>query len=242
MIGDSFISQEELCDGAKLLGIELSKLQISQFLRYAELLEEWNAKINLTRVPAEEWVSRHFLDSIASSKACDFSKGGRLVDVGSGAGLPGIPLKIVFPSLKVTLLDSTKKRLDFIDVVISDLKLSQTETLHARAEEAGRNPKHREKYDFAIARAVARINILSEWMLPLVKTGGHVLMLKSEEIWDELDEGEKACKTLGGDDIEVIEVQIPESEVLRKIVSIKKKSKTPPAYPRAGGVINKKPL
>ena len=242
MNNEGIIDTEELRLGASEFGIELNEKQIAQFVRFAELLEEWNSKINLTRVPRSEIVSRHYIDSLSSVKAAAFSRGLRVVDVGTGAGFPGIPLKIAFPSIEVLLMDGTKKKLDFLKIVTEELELGGVTYLHSRAEDAGRDPKFRERFDVATSRAVARINVLAEYMLPLVRVGGVALMLKSDDLQEELVEGEKAIKTLGGSEAQVAEIEIPGTAIVRKIVRIAKTAAVSDRYPRVGGVILKRPL
>lgn len=240
--------ESALLQGAAALGLTLNRRQIEQFSRYATLLEEWNARLNLTRIPPEQVVPLHFLDSLAVVEAFrpsgvqGFGSLSTLIDIGTGAGFPGLPLKIAFPALAVTLLDSTRKRLNFLDVVIQELELTDVRTLHARAEEAGRAAPHREAYDCAVARAVARLNILVEWLLPFVRVGGRALALKSADVEAEVAEAEPGVKRLGGVVEQVVPVRLPGVDIERRIVVLRKIRRTPPRYPRAGGEIKAHPL
>jgi len=234
--------ENQLVEGAAGLGLTLTDRQIEQFVRYAALLEEWNARMNLTRIPPDQVVPLHFLDSLALCRAVDLRAGGRLIDVGTGAGFPGVPLKIAFPALSLTLLDSTRKRLVFLDTVLRQLDLPGAITLHARAEEAGRAAPHREAYDYAAARAVARLNVLAEWLLPLIRVGGAALALKSADVQKEIAEAEGAVTRLGGVVEKIVSVVLPGVGIERKIVVLRKTRRTPPRYPRAGGEIRAKPL
>ena len=212
-----------LVDGAGELRIPLSREQVDQFAAFGELLEEWNRRLNLTRVPPEEYVTLHFLDSLAAAKAAPLAESARLIDVGTGAGLPGVPLKITFPHLDVTLLDSTRKRLVFLDAVIDSLKLSGIRTLHARAEEAARLPAHRERYEVAIARAVARMPVLAGWLIPFVRPGGAAVALKSEGVESEVAESAEIVRRLAADAPVSIPLTLPGTDIQRRIVIIRKK-------------------
>jgi 16S rRNA (guanine527-N7)-methyltransferase len=206
------------------------------------MLEEWNRVMNLTRVPPDEIVPLHFLDSLTVATMVDLSGSLRLIDVGTGAGFPGLALKIAFPSLDATLLDSTRKRLDFLDAVIADLSLTGVRTAHARAEAAGRDPKYRERFDLATARAVSRLNTLSELLLPLVRVGGQAVAMKSAAVDEEAAEAANAVKMLGGSAPRVVAVTLPGTEIERKLVVIDKPRPSPARYPRDGAQIKSKPL
>lgn len=220
----------------------LSDRQLAQFARYAEMLEEWNRVLNLTRVPPDEIVPLHFLDSLTVAKAVDLIRPLRLIDVGTGAGFPGLALKIAFPSLDVTLLDSTRKRLSFLDAVIADLGLTGVRTAHGRAEAAGRNPAYRERFDIATARAVSRLNALAEFLVPLVRLGGHIVAMKSAAVDEEVAESANAVKILGGSAPRSVAVTLPETDIERKLVIIDKVRPTPSRYPRDATQIKAKPL
>lgn len=222
-------------------GLELSSKQLEQFNKYYEMLIETNKVMNLTAITEPEEVAvKHMVDSLL---AFDTSfKNKTLADVGTGAGFPGIPLKIYCPSLKVTLIDSLGKRLKFLENVISELGLTDVTCEHARAEDAGKNKKFREKYDIVTARAVARLSVLSEYCLPLVKPGGMFIALKGSKYAEEISEGEQALKILGGKLISSDEVKLPGLDDGRAIVKIKKIKPTPAAYPRKAGTPDKQPL
>ncbi len=234
--------QNSLHSGALNLGISLTVRQIGQLVRYAEMLEEWNRVMNLTRVPSDEFVPLHFLDSLSVARAVDLTAPSRLIDVGTGAGFPGLVLKIAFPHLDVTLLDSTCKRLRFLDAVIEDLALTGARTAHGRAEEIGRDPAHRERYDFVTARAVSRLNLLAEYLIPLSRLGGTVVAMKSAGADEEIAEAEHAIQLLGGTTEQIRTLMLPESDIERKLVVIRKTGTTPREYPRDSSQIKARPL
>ncbi|WCN37871.1 16S rRNA (guanine(527)-N(7))-methyltransferase RsmG [Aneurinibacillus uraniidurans] len=224
-------------------GISLSEEQLSQFHRYYELLVEWNEKMNLTGITEQGQVyEKHFYDSITPAFYHDFSAIQTVIDVGSGAGFPGVPLKICFPHLKLTILDSLNKRLVFLQEVTKELGLQNVSFLHSRAEDAGRDVKYREAFDMATARAVARMNVLSELCMPFVKQGGVFLVMKGQNVEEELAEGKKAIKVLGGKTEKVETFQLPEEQSERNVISIRKQQKTPGTYPRKAGTPAKKPI
>ncbi|ERI04867.1 16S rRNA (guanine(527)-N(7))-methyltransferase RsmG [Aneurinibacillus aneurinilyticus] len=224
-------------------GIALSEEQMAQFEKYYELLVEWNEKMNLTGITEKSQVyEKHFYDSITPAFYYDFTSVGSVIDVGSGAGFPGIPLKICFPSLKLTILDSLNKRLVFLQEVTRQLRLENVEFVHSRAEDAGRDKKYREQFDMATARAVARMNVLTELCIPFVKTGGIFLVMKGANVEEELNEGKKAIKALGGKTEKVETFELPEEKSERNIIIIRKQERTPAAYPRKAGTPAKKPL
>jgi 16S rRNA (guanine527-N7)-methyltransferase len=224
-------------------GIVLSEEQLAQFEKYYELLVEWNEKMNLTGITEKPQVyEKHFYDSITPAFYYDFSGVKSMIDVGSGAGFPGIPLKICFPSLKLTILDSLNKRLVFLQEVAKQLNLRDITFVHSRAEDAGKDKKLREQFDLATARAVARMNVLSELCIPFVKLGGAFLVMKGANVEEELNEGKKAIKTLGGKTEKVETLTLPEEQSERNIVIIRKQQKTPAAYPRKAGTPTKKPI
>lgn len=221
--------------------IELTNTQQEQFENYKNLLLEWNEKINLTAITDEDdIILKHFVDSMTIIKY--IKNNSSIVDVGTGAGFPGIPVKIANPSLNVTLVDSLNKRLLFLEDVINKLTLNQIKTVHSRAEEFGQNKLYREKFDVATSRAVANLSVLVEYLLPLVKVGGKCICMKGSEIEEELKNSEDAIKLLGGEIERVEEFTLPESDIKRNIVIIKKIRQTPNRYPRKPGVPSKNPL
>ncbi len=219
--------RDRLAAGALQLGIPLTPHQLDQFARYAELLDEWNARMNLTRVPREEYVPLHFLDSLAAWTVRPVRAGDRCLDVGTGAGLPGIPIKIAAPEAPMTLLDSTRKRLTFLEAVIAELQLADVRTVHGRAEDAARLPEHRERYDLVYARAVARLDTLASWLLPFVRVGGTAIALKSRDVDQEVRESRGAIRGLGGGDAVIHTLRIPGTDILRAIVVIPKLRSSP---------------
>ncbi len=210
-----------------------------RFSRYESLLLEWNEKMNLTAITEhEEVLKKHFVDSVAIQSL--IPEGARLADVGTGAGFPGIPLKIVRDDIEVVLMDALKKRISFLDAVISDTSLSGITTLHTRAEDAGRAAAHREKYDVAVARAVANLAVLCEYCLPLLKCGGIFLAMKGRDGRAEAEEAKNVIKILGGELLEIRDVFWGEME--HTVVVIQKKRQTPSKYPRKAGTPQKSPL
>ena len=239
----------KLTDGCKKLGLELDELKTEKLYRYYELVVEKNKLMNLTAITEEdEFISKHFVDSLSIIKAPDLkdelaqAKGIKLIDVGTGAGFPGMVLKIVFPSLKITLFDSLKKRLNFLDEVIAELELKDIETLHGRAEDYGNNKLYREKYDICVSRAVANMSSLSEYCLPFVKPDGLFVAYKSGESHSEIREASKAIKILGGNTEDIQDFMLPDSDIERSIVSVRKIKKTPAQYPRKAGTPAKEPI
>ncbi len=228
---------------AEELGISLTDEQIRQFLRYYELLIEWNEKINLTAITEyQDVMKKHFIDSISLVKACDLNQEIRLIDVGTGAGFPGLALKIAFPNLEVTLLDSLNKRILFLEAVVRELGLSKVETVHGRAEDLARQKPFRETFDLCVSRAVANLSTLSEYCLPFVKTGGQFISYKSEKISEEIENAEKAIRILGGRVERQVEFCLPASDIYRNLSVIKKVKETDMRYPRKAGVPGRTPL
>ena len=220
---------------------ELIEEMQQQFEDYMKLLLEWNEKINLTAITEEdEIILKHFVDSLTISKY--IKEGNSIVDVGTGAGFPGIPLKIARKDLKVTLVDSLNKRILFLNDVIENLGLGDIETLHFRAEEFGQNKKYRESFDIATSRAVANLSTLVEYLLPLVKVGGICVCMKGSEIKEELENSKKAIEILGGEVEQEEEFYLPGTDIKRSIVIVKKISSTPKKYPRKPGTPAKEPI
>ena len=221
--------------------IVLSDIQKKQYEKYFELVVEWNQKINLTAITEkEEFYTKHFYDSISLSFYGDYSKVSNICDVGSGAGFPSIPLKILYPHLEVTIVDSLNKRIKFLNLLQEELGLTNCNFIHARAEEVGQDKNFRESFEIVTARAVARLNVLVELCLPLVKKGGYFLSLKAQKAEEETDEAITAIKLLGGKLEQDIEFDIEGEE--RHILEIRKAKETPNKYPRKAGIPNKKPL
>lgn len=234
---------EVLLEGAKVYGVELSSYKIEQFLRYKDILKEWNSKINLTTITDDyEIIVKHFLDSIALVKCGLLKDGLSLIDVGTGAGFPGIPIKILFPGIKVVLLDSLNKRINFLNEVIHELQLEQIYAVHGRAEDMARDKDYREKFDISTARAVANMTVLSEYCIPFVSEGGYFLAMKGPSVDEELKEGKNAIGTLGGRVKEVVEVELYGEEMNHRVVVIEKVLKTNEKYPRKTVQIQKKPI
>lgn len=234
---------EKFKNGLQQLHIALSEKQMEQFVQYYELLVEKNKVMNLTAITEfDEVVEKHFLDSVSLTKQMDLHQPLKVLDLGTGAGFPGIPLKIVFPELEITLMDSLNKRVLFLQDVISSLQLENIEAVHGRAEEAAKNKKYRESFDLCVSRAVANISTLSEYCLPFVKIGGSFISYKSSTIEDELEDGKKGIAILGGKVKDVYKFTLPDSELQRSFVIIEKEKKTPKAYPRKAGTPSKEPL
>lgn len=233
--------KEKMIINVDKLGINLSEIQLKQFYNYMNLLIEWNKKINLTAITEpDEIILKHFVDSLTISRY--ISDGTKVVDVGTGAGFPGIPLKIVRQDVDITLLDSLQKRINFLDEVINELNLEKITTVHSRVEDFGKNKKYREEFDIATSRAVANLSTLSEYLLPLVKVGGKVISMKGSLIQEELENSKNAIKILGGKIEKVDEFDLPNSDISRNIVLIDKIKTTPNRYPRKAGEPSKKPL
>ena len=223
------------------MNISLLKEQYEQFYAYMELLIEWNEKMNLTAITEpKEIILKHFVDSLTIAKYIE--EGKSIIDMGTGAGFPGIPLKIYRKDVKVVLADSLNKRIKFLDEVIDKLKLENVETIHCRAEELGKNKQYREKFDYATSRAVANLSTLSEYLMPFVKLNGKCIFMKTIEVEEELEKAKKAIKTLGGKIEKVDKFEIPESDLGRSIIIVKKEKITPSKFPRKPGTPAKEPL
>ena len=230
-------------DAQTLFNIHLTAPQVVALLTYEKELLEWNQKFNLTAIRDTDSIrTKHFLDSFSCVLAWKASPPGHLIDIGTGAGFPGIPLKILYPNLKLTLVESVGKKAMFCQHVVRVLGLDQVDVIQARAEDLGQDPQHRETYDWAVARAVANLNVLSEYLIPLVKVGGNVLAQKGESGPAEAQSAEKTMKLLGGKLKQLIPVHLPGVADDRYLVVMEKVAATPPRYPRKPGIPMKMPL
>ncbi|MFD1040313.1 16S rRNA (guanine(527)-N(7))-methyltransferase RsmG [Virgibacillus byunsanensis] len=237
------MNQEQFISELKDKGIELNEKQIDQFAIYFNTLVEWNEKINLTAITSEEDVYlKHFYDCISAAFYYDFSEELTICDVGAGAGFPSIPLKICYPDLRVTIVDSLQKRIGFLNHLASKLDLQGVAFYHDRAENFGNNHDFRESYDVVTARAVARMSVLSELCLPLVKKNGVFIAMKGSQTDEELQDAKPAIEILGGELRTVHTFSLPEENSERTIVQIDKRRKTPRKYPRKAGTPNKSPI
>lgn len=223
------------------LGITLSEQQKTQFLQYYELLVEWNSFMNLTAITEfDQVITKHFLDSLSLVKVCDVAQAGRILDVGTGAGFPGMPLAILCPQTEFVLLDALRKRIDFLNEVIAELGLTNVTAVHARAEDYARD--NRGTFDLAVSRAVADLRVLSELALPMVKVGGAFLAMKAEDCTEEVETAANARTVFGAPDAEVLHYTVPFDEVSRAIVRLQKTQETPEKYPRRFKKIQTSPL
>ncbi len=230
-------------DGLKELNIQLSEQQMQQFICYYEMLVEWNKVMNLTGITEwDEVVLRHFLDSLSIAKVCDMEKIETVIDVGTGAGFPGIPLLIAFPHLKITLLDSLKKRIGFLDAVIEKTGLEGAKTIHGRAEDFAKQADYRENYQLCVSRAVADLRTLSEYCLPFVDKSGKLISYKSGKIEEEMEYSKKAISILGGKLTACEKFMLANTDIERSFIIIEKTKNTPKKYPRKAGLPSKEPL
>ncbi len=236
---DSF--KEKMSSYGSKIGIVFNDEQLNMFYEYMNLLLEWNEKINLTAITEpEEVILKHFIDSLTINKYIYENKS--IADVGTGAGFPGIPLKIYRKDLKVILVDSLNKRINFLNEVISKLKLDNIETVHSRIEDFGKDKKYREKFDYVTARAVANLSVLSEYLIPIAKVNGNCICMKGSNVQDELISGKNAISILGGNIKFVDKFVLPNSDIERNVIVIDKVKNTPSKYPRKAGVPAKEPL
>ena len=224
-------------------GIKLTDIQIGQFLTYYEMLTEWNQVMNLTAITEyKDVMKKHFVDSPSLVKAISLERKQSLVDVGTGAGFPGLALKIAFPGLQVTLLDSLRKRIDFLGAVVQKLHLQEVELIHGRAEDVARMEGKREHSDICVSRAVANLSTLSEYCIPFVKVGGVFVSYKSEKLSEELKNARHAISIFGSELERQVEFTLPDSDIYRNLVVIRKKKHTPGKYPRQAGQPQKNPI
>lgn len=232
---------ELLINQCKNLNIYITESQLEQFYLYMKILQKWNENINLTAILEDgDILQKHFIDSLTILPYINNED--NIIDVGTGAGFPGIPIKIVKEDIKVTLLDSLNKRVKFLQEVIDNLALSNIDTIHNRAEDAGRNLDLREKFDIAVSRAVAPLNVLVEYLIPLVKKGGQCICMKGNNIEEELANSKKAIHILGGKLEKIDELYLPQSDIKRNIIIIRKIEDTSSKYPRKAGVPSKNPI
>ncbi len=232
---------KELIEKAKKVNIEIDDKKEEQFYNYMKLLLEWNEKINLTAITEQnDIILKHFIDSITINKYIEQSNS--IIDIGTGAGFPGIPLKIMNQNKKITLVDSLNKRINFLNEVCKEISLENIQCIHARAEELASDLEYRENYETVVSRAVARLNVLIEYMLPFVKKGGLCICMKGPNIDRELEEAKNAIKVLGGKIKSVESFFLPDSDIERNVIIIEKVAETPKKYPRKAGLPSKQPI
>ena len=234
------MDREILEKGFADLSFNIDEEKIKKFEEYSKILVEWNEKMNLTAVTDPEGIAvKHFLDSIAPLNEIGFKENSKVIDVGTGAGFPGIPIKIMREDLNFTFMDSLQKRINFLNEVSTKISLKDSEFIHARAEEAGKEKKFREKFDYAVSRAVANMKVLCEYCLPFVKVGGVFVAFKQFEVDEEIEEAKAMIGNLGGKISDIKKVNIPQSDIVRKIVLVEKINETPPQFPRRFNKIKK---
>ena len=232
----------ELQASAEQAGIRFNEEQLQQFDRFYNLVIEWNKKINLTAITEpRDFAIKHIIDSVLVWNDDKFSGVENIIDVGTGAGFPGIPLKIYQPKLKITLLDSLAKRVKFLTTIVDEFGFKDITIIHSRAEDAAHDPKLRENFDVAVSRAVAKLNILAEYCMPFVKNDGYFAALKGSNLKEEIVDARGAIKTLGGQEIECINIELPNGDT-RNLIYIKKITSSPKKFPRKAGTPEKKPL
>lgn len=238
---DKILFCEKVKSEAIKINIELNDKQLENFYDYMNLLIEWNEKINLTAITEpNEIITKHFIDSLTAAKYIEDNK--YIVDVGTGAGFPGIPLAIYNDSFSITLVDSLNKRINFLNEVINQLEIKNVTSIHSRAEEFGKNKQYRENFDIAISRAVARLNVLVEYLLPTIKVGGRCICMKGPDAQEEIKEANQAIKILGGEIEKIEEFNLPDNDIKRTIIVINKIKNTPIKYPRKPGTPAKDPI
>ena len=236
-------NEQMLSQGANELNIELTPDIAQAMLKYMDFMLEWNEKVNLTTITQpEEVIIKHFLDSLTLIATVEIGSNSKIIDVGTGAGFPAIPLKLVRPDIKLTMLDSLGKRVNFLKEACAHVGIKGAECLHGRAEDLAQNPDYREKFDIATARAVAGLNVLCEYCLPFVKVGGHFLAMKGPDVMEELKAAEKAISVLGGKINAVKSFKLPFSDITHSIVVIEKIKKCSTSFPRKAGKPSKEPI
>ncbi len=234
---------KEFENGLHMLGISLCEAQMEQFLLYYEMLTEWNQRMNLTAITGfADVTEKHFLDSLCLVKAVPELRDQRIMDVGTGAGFPGIPLKIAFPGLDVVMIDSVGKKLHFVDELIKKLGLSNAKTVHGRAEDLGREAEYRQQFDLCVSRAVSNLSVLAEYCLPFVKTGGRFVAYKSADVKEECEQAAKAVTLFGGEMALPLVYSLPGREEARSLICIQKNKGTPREYPRKAGIPARDPV
>lgn len=227
----------------KRTGLELTEEKYNKFMKYKDLLQEWNKVMNLTAITEdEEIVKKHFIDSIKVFEAEYMHKAKNVIDVGTGAGFPGIPIAIMNKNIEVVLLDSLQKRVNFLDEVIKQLNLKNIKTVHGRAEDFGVNKEYREKFDIVVSRAVANMSVLNEFCLPFAKIGGYLIALKGPVVNEEISQAKKSISVLGGRLDKIINVEFENEDFKHNLVVIKKQKTTPKKYPRKAGKVSKNPI
>ncbi len=225
------------------IGLSFDDKKYEQFIKYKDLLKEWNEKVNLTAIKDDEGIiKKHFIDSMKIFKFQPLKNAKKVIDIGTGGGFPGIPMKIIKPDIDIVLLDSLKKRINVLEDILYKIDIKDVTAMHGRAEEFGVDPQHRQQYDAVVSRAVANLAVLSEFCIPYVKVGGYFLAMKGPAAEEEIKAAKNAISTLGGKLEEVIEVEIEDSDLNHNLVVIKKVKNTPKQYPRKAGSITKKPL
>ena len=232
---------DKMLEKSALIDIQFTVEQLEKFYKYMQMLIECNEKMNLTAITdPDDIILKHFIDSLTILK--EIPRGAKVVDVGTGAGFPGIPISIMNETIKITLVDSLNKRLIFLQEVIKELKLQNVEIIHARAEEFGQDKKYRESFEVATSRAVANLSTLSEYLIPLVKVNGKCICMKGPDANEEINQAEKAIEVLGGKIKSVKEFVLPKSDIKRRIIIIDKINSTPKKYPRKPGTPSKEPI
>lgn len=232
-----------MSQACKDVGLPFNEDTYNKFNQYKDMIKDWNEKINLTAIVDDEQIfKKHFIDCIKIFKFSPLKEAKNIIDIGTGAGFPGIPIKIMKQELDLILLDSLNKRVNFLNEVVSKIKLNNVETIHGRAEDFSRQPKYREQVDIAVSRAVANLAVLSELCIPYVKVGGYFVAMKGPSVDDEIKDGKRAISILGGKIDDVIKINIEDSDLDHNLVIIEKIKETPKAYPRKAGTASKKPL
>lgn len=232
-----------MSQACKDIGLPFNEDTYNKFNQYKDMIKDWNEKINLTAIVDDEQIfKKHFIDCIKIFKFSPLKEAKNIIDIGTGAGFPGIPIKIMKQELDLILLDSLNKRVNFLNEVVSKIKLNNVETIHGRAEDFSRQPKYREQVDIAVSRAVANLAVLSELCIPYVKVGGYFVAMKGPSVDDEIKDGKRAISILGGKIDDVIKINIEDSDLDHNLVIIEKIKETPKAYPRKAGTASKKPL